>query len=85
MKRNRLLIPLLVALLAAFIAPARAAEKPNIIVILTDDMDLTLLPYMENVNKLIAQEGVTLRNYFVTSPLCCPSRASMLRATESTM
>ncbi len=37
MKRNRLLVPLLVALLAAFIAPARAAEKPNIIVILTDD------------------------------------------------
>jgi hypothetical protein len=33
MKRNRLLIPLLVALLATIIAPARAAEKPNIIVI----------------------------------------------------
>jgi len=53
--------------------------KPNIIIILTDDLDLTLMSYLENTNKLIAESGATFTNYFVTTPLCCPSRASILR------
>jgi len=53
--------------------------KPNIIIILTDDLDLTLMPYLENTNRLIGEAGATFTNYFVTTPLCCPSRASMLR------
>lgn len=53
--------------------------RPNIIVILTDDMDLSLIPYLEKTNKYIAQKGATFLNYFVTSPLCCPSRVSLLR------
>lgn len=54
-------------------------ESPNIIIILTDDMDVSLMPYMENTNRLITQEGATLSNYFVTASICCASRASMLR------
>lgn len=53
--------------------------KPNIVIVLTDDLDFSLMPYMENTNRLIAKEGATFTNYFVTSPLCCPSRASMFR------
>ncbi|MBK9923953.1 MAG: sulfatase [Anaerolineales bacterium] len=53
--------------------------KPNIIFILTDDRDMALMPYMENTNKLIAEQGATFTNYFVTSSSCCPSRASTLR------
>jgi N-acetylglucosamine-6-sulfatase len=52
---------------------------PNFIVILTDDMDMALMPYMEQTNKLIAEEGAVFTNYFVTSSTCCPSRASILR------
>jgi N-acetylglucosamine-6-sulfatase len=52
---------------------------PNIIFILTDDLDLALMPYMENTNKLIGQEGAAFTNFFVTSSACCPSRASILR------
>jgi len=52
---------------------------PNIIFIMADDMDFTLLPYLEHTNRLIAQEGAVFTNYFVTSPVCCPSRASILR------
>lgn len=52
---------------------------PNIIFILTDDMDYPLLPYMEQTNRLIAQEGAAFTNYFVTSSACCPSRASTFR------
>ncbi|MGC1375610.1 MAG: sulfatase [Anaerolineales bacterium] len=52
---------------------------PNIIFILTDDLDFTLMPYMKNANKLIGKEGATFTNYFVTSSACCPSRASTIR------
>lgn len=55
------------------------ATLPNIIFILTDDMDYALLPYMENTNKLIGEQGAEFTNYFVTSSACCPSRASTLR------
>jgi N-acetylglucosamine-6-sulfatase len=53
--------------------------KPNIIFILTDDLDMPLMPYMENTNKLIGEQGATFTNYFVTSSSCCPSRASTIR------
>ncbi|XP_065363312.1 N-acetylglucosamine-6-sulfatase-like [Calliphora vicina] len=53
---------------------------PNIVLILTDDQDVTLnglLP-MQNVKNLIGLMGATFENAFTTSPLCCPSRASLL-------
>jgi arylsulfatase A-like enzyme len=60
-------------------SPTPKENAPNIIVILTDDMDYSLLPYMENVNHLIVEQGATLTNYFVTASICCASRASMFR------
>jgi len=54
-------------------------QKPNIIFILTDDLDFSLMPYMEHTNKLIAEQGASFTNYFVTSSSCCPSRATTLR------
>jgi len=54
-------------------------QKPNVIVILTDDMDFTLLPGLKYTNELITQQGASFTNYFVTAPLCCPSRASTFR------
>jgi arylsulfatase A-like enzyme len=52
--------------------------KPNIILIITDDLDFSLMPYLKNTGRLLTKEGATFTNYFVTSPLCCPSRASIL-------
>ena len=43
---------------------------------LTDDLSWNLLPYMPQVQAL-QREGTTLRRYFVTDSLCCPSRASI--------
>ena len=57
----------------------QSSPPPNIIIILTDDMDLSLMPYLKNVDTLIGKNGATFTNYFVTSSICCPSRASMLR------
>ena len=55
------------------------AGRPNIILILTDDMDRGLINYMPNVQNLLMKEGTTFKNYFVNVPNCCPSRASMFR------
>lgn len=53
---------------------------PNIVFILTDDQDIFLggLTPMKKTEQLIGQHGITFDNMFVTSPLCCPSRSSIL-------
>ncbi|MFQ5940571.1 MAG: sulfatase [Nitrososphaerales archaeon] len=51
--------------------------RPNIVVIMADDQRWDMIQYMPNVMKL-ADEGITFTNSFVSTPLCCPSRASFL-------
>jgi N-acetylglucosamine-6-sulfatase len=55
------------------------SDRPNVVLILTDDQELETMRYMPNVRRLLADEGVTFENAFVTDPLCCPSRATILR------
>jgi N-acetylglucosamine-6-sulfatase len=56
-------------------------QKPNIVFILTDDLDddSESIAHMENLRSLVTDSGVTLKNAYVTQSLCCPSRASILR------
>lgn len=59
--------------------PARTAnDLPNIVVILTDDMRAELLSFMPIVKRQLVDSGTTFTKAFVNSPLCCPSRASLL-------
>ncbi|BCJ40042.1 sulfatase [Actinoplanes ianthinogenes] len=51
-------------------------KKPNIVVVLTDDLSSDLVPYMPSVLAL-QRDGATFTNYTVTDSLCCPSRASI--------
>ena len=62
----------------AFAAPARP-DRPNIILILTDDLDAKSISVMPQLKTLIADQGTTFTNFFVTYALCCPSRSSILR------
>jgi N-acetylglucosamine-6-sulfatase len=60
----------------------QSGKKPNIVLILADDLDRT--QYLDpsrfpKVNSLLVDEGTTFSNYFVTDSLCCPSRSSILR------
>jgi N-acetylglucosamine-6-sulfatase len=59
--------------------PTASTTQPNIVFILTDDLDAHSIQYMPNVQALLADQGVTLENYLVSVPLCCPSRTSTLR------
>ena len=63
-------------------APARAATqpgRPNILFVLTDDLDAAELHWMPFTRHLIGAAGVTFDNYFVSNSLCCPSRVTTLR------
>jgi arylsulfatase A-like enzyme len=77
MSRRLPLAGALLVLLAclAFAQPA-AAQRPNIVFVLTDDLSWNLVPYMPQVQRL-RREGLTFNRYVVTDSLCCPSRASI--------
>lgn len=55
-----------------------AAPRPNVVMIQTDDQTAESLRVMPNVRRLIARQGVTFDNSFVSLALCCPSRATLL-------
>lgn len=65
-------------------APVAGAAPRNIVFILTDDHRYDALgfmghPFLETPNlDSLAKNGVRLRNAFVTTSLCSPSRASIL-------
>jgi len=58
---------------------ARKPERPNLILILTDDQTPGDVGYMPGVRALLRDRGTTFRNAFVTDSVCCPSRATILR------
>src|SRR5262245_21516251 len=57
-----------------------AADQPNIVVIMVDDMRADDLhgPWMRQTRRLLGSEGVRFAHTFVPLPLCCPSRSSFL-------
>jgi arylsulfatase A-like enzyme len=68
----------------AAVLPMSAANKPNLIVILVDDLRFDETgasghPYMKtpSIDRL-AHEGAMFPNAFHTTPLCSPNRASIL-------
>ncbi|NIP95738.1 MAG: sulfatase, partial [Akkermansiaceae bacterium] len=75
---------MLAVLVVAFREPVSARDKPNILLILTDDHRWDALsrrghPFLKTPNlDRLAEEGVDFENAFVTTSLCSPSRASIL-------
>jgi N-acetylglucosamine-6-sulfatase len=56
----------------------QAPDKPNIIVIMTDDQRWDAMETLPTVTGKLANNGVTFTNAYLTTPLCCPSRAAFL-------
>jgi N-sulfoglucosamine sulfohydrolase len=79
MNRHLLAAALLLALGPAF---SRAAEKPNILLIIADDLGQTLGCYGDpnartpNMDR-IAADGIRFQNGYVTAASCSPSRGSI--------
>ena len=73
--RPALLLALAAALLPA--APAHAQqERPNVLVLMTDDQTLESMSVMPRTRELIGDRGVTFTRSFANFALCCPSRAT---------
>ncbi len=94
MGRARMLVTLLLAvgLLAATPPPpaahgtalAKGPKRPNIVFVLTDDLDTeypdgSWIDHYPRLRQLLADQGTTFSNFFVSLSLCCPSRSSILR------
>lgn len=56
-------------------------NRPNILVIMIDDLDVELgtMNYMPHLQELLVSQGLTVDDFYVSMPLCCPSRAAFLR------
>lgn len=53
-------------------------SRPNVLLITTDDQPLYSLEYMPIVQRELVQKGINFTRAYVTTPLCCPSRSSIL-------
>ena len=71
------------SLLASCRAPFGIGDtRPNLIILLTDDQRYDTMQYMPKTQELIFDQGVTFSHGYVSSPLCGPSRASILTGTH---
>lgn len=58
-------------------------ERPNIVVILTDDQDVYSMPAMRNLNAYPEGSWINFTNAFVNDSVCAPSRATLLTGQYS--
>ena len=83
-RTSRWIAPIAIAITCALPAPAFAADRPNIVFIMSDDhASQAISAYGSRVNQTphidrLAREGMTFGNMFVTNSICTPSRAAIL-------
>ena len=63
--------------------PAPLGRRPNVIVVLADDMRYDELPFMPNVTSLLVDEGVSFSGARHNISLCSPARAGFLTGQYS--
>src|SRR5215204_3294042 len=54
------------------------AEQPNIVFVLTDDLDYASAQKMPQIRSELIEEGLSFEEAFASHPICCPSRATIL-------
>jgi len=73
-----LLVAILLLSAAGCRSPLQMDERPNFLIIVTDDQRYDTMEYMPNTQQLIFDQGVTFSSGYITTPFCCPSRVSIL-------
>ena len=63
--------------------PDAPAQRPNVIVVLADDMRYDEMPYMPELNGRLVRRGVTFTAARHNIALCSPSRAGFLTGQYS--
>jgi arylsulfatase A-like enzyme len=58
---------------------AQTAERPNFVVVMTDDLDKQSMNQLDGIRAVMGSNGITFENSFVNYALCCPSRATFFR------
>lgn len=58
-------------------APTPALPPPNIVVVMTDDLDVPTTGELPRIGQLMADRGLSFTRAFVALPICGPSRASL--------
>ncbi|WP_236715179.1 sulfatase [Nonomuraea pusilla] len=76
----RLACVLLLLSSAAEPLAAAGATRPNIVFILTDDLETGTLSHFPVISRELVQQGASFDRFFVTNSWCCPSRTSILRS-----
>src|SRR5215216_2870547 len=68
------------AMFGCWAPSAHAADRPNVIVIQTDDQNASAVTHrvMPETVDLLRHHGTTFSDYIDSGPLCCPSRALRL-------
>jgi arylsulfatase A-like enzyme len=59
-------------------AKAGGTPRPNVLIIVTDDQRTDTMAVMPTVQKWFVQGGTSYPNAYVSTPLCCPSRATIM-------
>jgi N-acetylglucosamine-6-sulfatase len=55
-----------------------ATDRPNLVFVLTDDLDYASAQKMPEIRSQLIEEGLSLEKTFMSHPICCPSRATIL-------
>jgi arylsulfatase A-like enzyme len=58
--------------------PGPLVERPNVVVIMTDDQNVDDLRTMPRTRRAFLRHGVTFERSYVSYPACCPARATYL-------
>jgi arylsulfatase A-like enzyme len=58
--------------------PARQEVRPNVLIIVTDDQRFDMMSALPQTRRVFGDRGTAFANAFITTPQCCPSRASIM-------
>jgi arylsulfatase A-like enzyme len=84
LRRAAIILVASVGLVASSLAmgPARSQEpagQPNILIILSDDQRAEdTMQVMTKTQRILGDNGTRFDQFFVSTPVCCPSRAALL-------